>query len=406
MQKILKRLELIKTAITIEDEEIVELQVMKLDTAECDAGIRNILEKIAEKDYGNVVLDIESYLEKFSGVVVYEDKELLGLRLELKALEQKLQELSSKKNEYLNDINDFNTQYHLHVGEVIQKILNLKETLLQEGIQEKRDAFETLKEEYTALKEEQQALKSKKETQEQMLDEMDEFDDGYDEIYEELQAIKEELDKREKELNEKRKETKQAKEEFEEDETTQEYEEVKRDSEEFSKEHEEVKKEERFDISEEEKKELKKLFRQASRLCHPDLVTDELKEQAHDMMQKLNEAYSKHDIQAVKTMLISLESGNGFDVASDTITDKALLRTKIVDVRDMILNNEAELQTIAEDEVIKILNEYEDVEEYFSALEEELEAEYFRLQEMHHIEQKEIKKEDNASEEAYWEEAY
>jgi len=74
----------------------------------CDDEVEGILNKIANKDYGHVILDIEAYVQKFSGLVVYEDKELQGLRLELKALERKLQELSSEKNEYLNDIDDFN----------------------------------------------------------------------------------------------------------------------------------------------------------------------------------------------------------------------------------------------------------------------------------------------------------
>ncbi len=379
MQKILKRLELIKTAITIEDEEIIELQVIKLNSMEYDAEIESILNRIEDKDYGNVVLEIESYLKKYSGMVIYEDKELQGLRLELKALERKLQALSSIKNEYLNDINEFNVQYHLRLGDVIQKILNLKEELLHEAVQEKKDTFEELKDEYETLKEEYKDIKSQKDAKEQELKEMDEFDDGYDELYEELQELKDELNKKEKEVNEKRKETKQAKKEYEEDEVTQEYEEVKQDSEEFSKEYEEVKQEERFELNDDEKQELKKLFRQASRLCHPDLVTDELKEQAHNIMQQLNEAYGKHDIQAVKEILMSLESGKGFDIASDTLTDKDLLRSKIVDVRDMIDQNEVEIETIKEDEIVQILDEYDDVEDYFSILEEELESEYNRL---------------------------
>ncbi len=379
MQKILKRLELIKTAITLEDEEIIELQVMKLNSMEYDVGIKSILNKIEDKDYGNVVLEIESYLQKYSGMVVHEDKELQGLRLELKALEKKLQELSSIKNEYLNDINDFHVQYKLRLGDVIQKILNIKEELLQEIVQEKKDAFEELKDEYKTLKEEYKEQKSQKDTKEQELEEMDEFDDGYDELYEELQELKDELNEKEQELNKKRKETKQAKEEYEEDEVTQEYEEVKQDSEEFSREYEEVKQEERFELNDDEKQELKKLFRKASRICHPDIVSDELKEQAHGIMQQLNEAYKKRDLKAVKEMLISLESGKSFDVASDTIDDKDLLRSKIVEIREMIYQIKTEIETIEEDEAVQILNEYDDIKEYLSALEEELESEYERL---------------------------
>lgn len=379
MQQILKRLELIKTAISIDDEEIIELQVMKLNNLTLDNEVQIILDKLEKLDYGSVILDIESYLAKYSGVVIYEDKELQGLRLELKALEKKLQELSEEKNEYLNDIHEFNVQYHLHLGGIIQKILNLKEELLFASMQKKKDIFEDIKYEYESLKMERDSLKSQKEDKEKELEDMDEFDDGYDELYDELQELKNALEDKEEELNKKRKETKQAKEEFEEDEVTQEYEDVKRDSEEFSKEYEEVQKEERLEISDEEKKELKILFRKASKLCHPDIVSDELKEQANEIMKRLNEANSKRDINAVRKILAALESGNGFIVASDAINDKDLLRSKIVDIRDTIYQNEVDIEVIKKDEVIQILNDYEDVDDYFNRLETELETEYDRL---------------------------
>ena len=377
MHQILKRLELIKTAISIDDEEIIELQVMKLEKLTLDDEVQTILTKLESLDYGSVMLDIESYLVKYSGVVVYEDKELQGLRLELKALEKKLQELSEEKNEYLNDIHEFNVQYHLHLGGIIQKILKLKEELLFASMQKIKDAYEEMKKEYETIKDEHKDLKSQKEAKEQELEEMDEFDDGYDELYEELQELKDELNQKEQEVNEKRKETKQAKEEFEEDEVTQEYEDVKQDSQEFNKEYEEVQNEDRLEISDEEKKELKLLFRKASKLCHPDIVSDELKEQATEIMQRLNGAYGERNIKEIRKILASLESGSGFGLASDTIDNKDVLKSKIMDIRDIIHQNEIDIAAIKEDDVIQILND--DVDEYFDGIEMELEDEYDRL---------------------------
>ena len=68
-----------------------------------------ILNKLKNLDYGSAALDIEAYLSRYSGVIVYEDKEVQGLKLELKSLEKKLQTLSELKREYLNDIDEFNT---------------------------------------------------------------------------------------------------------------------------------------------------------------------------------------------------------------------------------------------------------------------------------------------------------
>ena len=375
MLKILKRLELIKTAITIEDEEIIELQLAKFKTLEVDDEVSNILLSIKNNDYENVIPAIESYIAKYTGVVAYDDKELQGLRLELKIIERKLQELSQKKNEYLNNINDFNIQYNLNLGELIEEILNIKQEILYKINAENQAILKAKKEAYNDIKIKFDNLKHTKEKLEEELEDLDPFDDEYDELYEELQELKEELDEKEQELNEKRKEAKQAKEEYEEDETTHEYEEAKKEYEEFRYEHEELKKEDLFDLSEEEKAELKRAYRKASKLCHPDIVTGELQEQAQRVFIELNDAYSKKDLQKVKEILLSLDNGNGFDIASDTITDKTLLRSKIANLRNTITTVEQEIEEIKSDESFGIIDEIEDWDVYFEDIKEQLEEE-------------------------------
>ena len=308
MQQILKRLDLIKTAITIEDEEIIELQVLKLKTFTIDEQVEKILQLLEVDEYADAIEYIEEYTQKYSGVVVYENKKVVALKLELKVLEQKLQVLSEEKNEYLNDINEFNVEYNLQLGEIIRKILELKETLLQRKV-------------------------------------------------------------------------KQSKGSPEEDEAFQEYEEVKKDYEEFSKEYEEVISQERFELNEEEQKELKKLFRQASRLCHPDIVTDELKEQAHEIMAQLNDAYKQKDLQQVKKILASLESGIVFDVASDKINNAELLKTKIADIREQMSAVTIEIKEIQEDETFKTLQEIDDLDAYFEKMKTQMESTLEQLRE-------------------------
>ncbi len=60
MQQILKRLELIKTSIAIEDQEIIELQVVKLSTMPIDDDVQEILTKLSNSDYGSAIVEIES----------------------------------------------------------------------------------------------------------------------------------------------------------------------------------------------------------------------------------------------------------------------------------------------------------------------------------------------------------
>jgi small-conductance mechanosensitive channel len=218
MQQILKRLELIKTSISIEDEEIIEMQVTKLSTMSTDDEVKEILRQLSHNDYGEAIVKIENYLVRYRGVVLYEDKEISGLKMELKILEAKLGELSEEKNEYLNEISEFNTQYSLHLGEIIRAILELKKDIFY-----RKSIFES-------------------------------------NPLEDIEDSKE----------------------------YQQYQEAKNNYNEFYHEYEEIINQERFELNEEEKAELKKLYRKASRVCHPDIVQDELKTQAIKLMQELN----------------------------------------------------------------------------------------------------------------------
>ena len=143
MQQILKRLELIKTAIAIEDEEIIELQVLKLQGLKTDIEVQSILQKLENLTYASALLEIEAYLSKYGGVVAYEDPEVKGLKLELKMLEQKLQDLDALKAEQLNTIEEFNTQYSLNVGGIVEKILKRKEELLAQSLARMQAMYET-----------------------------------------------------------------------------------------------------------------------------------------------------------------------------------------------------------------------------------------------------------------------
>ncbi len=317
MKEILKRLELIKTSIDIDDEELIALQIDRLNNLEIDEEVKEIVSMLKKLDFGNSMVAIERYLEKYSGVVVYEDSELQGLRLELKALENKLQILSEDKNNCLNEIDEFNTLYSLKVGSIIEQILKLKKGLLKE-----------------------------------QLNRVDEIDK--DNLY-------------------------------------QEYEEIKAEYKEFSREYEEIKQKEEdsFDLSDKEKEELKKLYKKASRLCHPDLVADELKEQAHKVMQELNSDYSNKNLARVKEILSSLENGTGFELASDSIDNKEILRAKIDELREKMVKTSKQIKEIKNDDTFKTIQEIEDMDDFFDSLKDELMNEFRKLEdelEENHIE--------------------
>lgn len=104
-----------------------------------------------------------------------------------------------------------------------------------------------------------------------------------------------------------------------------EYEETSNDYDDFSKSYEDNLKEPKpFKLNEEQLKDLKTIYRKATKLCHPDKVTDEQKEQAQRVFNELKNAYDNNDFEKVKAILVNLEKGI-FKSQGETITQKEKL---------------------------------------------------------------------------------
>ena len=176
-----------------------------------------------------------------------------------------------------------------------------------------------------------------------------------------------------------RKKVEEAKEALENDEDFKEYEEIKQEHEESSCGHKKALEQKRFTLNDEEKKELKLLFRKAARLCHPDIVTQDLEDQAHEITAQLNEAYAQNDLSRVKKILDMLENGVYFDAASDKLQDAEKLKYKIDHLTEVLADISDDLEVIKEDETYKTIEEIEDWDAYFAEVREALESEYEAL---------------------------
>ena len=136
---------------------------------------------------------------------------------------------------------------------------------------------------------------------------------------------------------------------------------------------------ERKQLSVDEKKEIKKLFRRSVKLCHPDITIDKHKKQAHNIMQELNDAYSRKDISKIKEILFSLENGMSFETESDVIDDEEILKLKILDIKKNINNVISEINDLKNDETYSLIKDLNNWDEYFIGIEELLNKEYADL---------------------------
>ena len=165
MQQILKRLEIIKSSIPLEDIEIIELQVLKLQKLSIDDKVQDILNHIENENFEPVLNLITDYLNRFSGVQIYSDPKIQGLRIELKILEKEFLKLSDNKSEIQNLIEDFNHKYMIRLGSLISKILKAKTEKMKKEFREKTEAEEEFEDFQEKFKKEQEKEDSKKTAQ-------------------------------------------------------------------------------------------------------------------------------------------------------------------------------------------------------------------------------------------------
>jgi len=157
------------------------------------------------------------------------------------------------------------------------------------------------------------------------------------------------------------------------------YEEAKNDEKQYREQFDVEKDKIVYELTEEEKKELKKKFRKATVLCHPDKVSDEFTEAAQSIFIELKEAYDKNDLKHVSEILKDLENGNFFRSRSETVSEKDLLKVAIAKLRRQIKVIEADIIAIKESETFKTVISIDDWDNYFNTTKEKLHKELEEL---------------------------
>lgn len=380
MAEVVKRLEIIKSSIAIEDEDVIELQIMKLQKLDVDDDIKAILEKLEDINYTKALKDIEEYILKDGGMVKYVDNELQGLKLELKSLESKLQELVEQKTEYLNDIEEFNRDYNLYLGDLIKDMLILKkeilnkQTIKQQKQKEKyQDDIQTLQD----TKETTTELKSTIDELETALNNIGKDDENYEELSHAYDELKVELKKLEDELELQEEELAKTKEFISNETIEQEYEEINRQYEEFVSEYENIKQSfyNCILLNEDDKKEIQSLYMRGVMLSQLYPVPDKLNGKIDLVINTLKVRCSKKDIAEVSNILDSFEELLKSENSIENIKDIKLLEERIKKYKKDIEAIKSDIKDIHEDETYQTISEIYNWDEYFEDLRSDLEVE-------------------------------
>ncbi|EOY5094191.1 DnaJ family molecular chaperone [Citrobacter amalonaticus] len=370
MNKIIKRLEIIKSAIELEDEEIIQQQLVHLQRESGDPVITAIAQAIETRRFSDAMREIATWLQNQRAVTNWQDPAIAASKLELKALENQLRELIDTRNTRIQILDEFNDQYHLRLGPLMSRILELRKQLAasalrrQEAERRRREKDYLSCQQYISL-----AVDRLAQLKQQWM--------GMDSASRAAVDIRQRIQQQTELITDLLAEIRELEADFsrqDDSDTRQAQEEAAHEYEEYQEQQQDA--QHRFArdqrLSPDERNELKRLWRQASRLCHPDVVADELKEKAHQMMVQLNLARQNADLAAIRALLTQLQSGLEPMMASDRLNNLDHLRQKIQQLRIQIDALIKEIAGLEAENAWRLATSVRDKEAYFSEQERAL----------------------------------
>ena len=289
LSKIIKRLEIIKNYIILEELEDLDGEIRKIIPFDFDDKISEIIHEIKQQNFGSAIKKIETFITLSQSMVTWIDYELEGIKIELKILENELAALEGEKMSIEKLFADFNHQYTRELGDVVLEILYIKSLLVED-----------------------------------------------DEV---------------------------------------EYEKAKQEEEEYRQQVDEEEKKVKFELTEEEKGELKKMYRKGVFKCHPDLFQNEGQEvidMVTEIYKSLDEAYDKQDINEVRRIMDMLDNNSFMNFKKKESNDKIKLASKKEFLRNKITKLKVDLNNLRESEKYIEIIQIEDFNQYFKNLRQQL----------------------------------
>jgi len=293
LNTIIKRVEILKNYILLEDIDALEKETAKLSHYDFNSDLSEIIECINNKAFASAIHKIQVFIANNQQISIWVNPEIAALKLEIKVLENQINSFDNEKIELEKLLSEFQHRHTLELGEIILDIFRLRK------------------------------LK------------------------------------------------------FKSDKTK--YEEASNDEKQYREQFDAEKKKEINELSDEQKLVLKKLFRKATVLCHPDKFANEpieIQREAEEIFKKLNEANAKNDLDAVSKILSNLEKGILTANKGENLTDLDKLRATIIKLREKVTILETEIITIKESETLKMIQSITDWNEYFNRMKEKLLREF------------------------------
>lgn len=126
IEKIIKRLEILKNCIILEDIDDLKSSSDKLKPYNFNEDINSIIQTINKEQFSIAINKIEFFINSYQQLSSWKDPEVAGLKLEIKMLENQLNAFDNEKIELEKLLSDFQHRHTIELGEIILDILKLR----------------------------------------------------------------------------------------------------------------------------------------------------------------------------------------------------------------------------------------------------------------------------------------
>ncbi|WP_449545172.1 DNA repair protein [Lelliottia amnigena] len=367
----IKRLEIIKNAIELEDDDIILSQLARLRSEAFDDELLAIVTALENQNYTAAMAAITAWLQSQRAMTQWRDPQVAASKLELKALEERLRDLIDRRNARVQQLDEFNDLYFSRLGPLMSQILQLRKTLAELNLRRQQAEARRREEDYRRC---QQYMSQAVEVLATLTQRWRELPADSVQAAETRKLLQQQSDLIANLLAEAQELERGLTREEEEEPARQARDEANEEYEKYREQHHdaEVRLRKGKALSEEDQNELKRLWRQASKLCHPDLVADDLKDEANTMMVQLNQAKQRGDVKAIRSLVARLQQGFEPIMASDRLNDLERIRKKMAQVREQIDTLVSELAELEKEESWLLVSTLNNMESYFTQQEKTL----------------------------------
>jgi len=158
--KVIKRLEIIKNYLSLEDKEEIHAEIRKLLPFEDYYNLKEIISLIDNEKYASALVKINFFLNQFQQVSLWLDPEIGALKMEIKKQQVKLEYFEVEKLELEKQLFDFHIQITKELGVIILEILKIKKLrkakklnhVFDENYKSDDDEYDTYKSKFEADK--------------------------------------------------------------------------------------------------------------------------------------------------------------------------------------------------------------------------------------------------------------